>query len=292
MSRRTAGLTALLAVGLLVSGCTSPAPDDTQAARSVTDEFLRALAEGRSSQALALSTSTVDDFACPETADDANRAPAIAAPSVGSIEVRGDSATAAVSYSAPEAVSTTLELDRRDGSWKVKVPDEWRLVVGFDGPTLAEVRVDDTCVILAGDAPGGLAWPGRYRVAVADPTGVLQRTENFLLEVPDGGTTGYDGDPSTLAAVPDDALDALRAEAAPLLAAEFDRCAAGAACPASLREASADAPPSAASLTIDRVWTDDGRSWRFETPQNLSPAFRGILSRDGQGELVIALDES
>lgn len=291
MSRRTAGLTALLAVCLLVSGCTSPAPDDTQEARSATDEFLRSLADGRSSQALALSTSTPDDLACPETADDANRAPAIAAPSVDSIEVRGDSATAAVSYRAPEAVSTTLELDRRDGSWKVKVPDEWTLVVGFDGPTLAEVRVDDTCVILAGDAPG-LTWPGRYRVAVADPTGVLERTENFLVEVPGGGTTGYDGDPSTLAAVPGDALNALRAEAAPLLAAAFDRCAAGAACPAGLRGASADAQPSAASLTIDRVWTDDARSWRFETPQNLSPAFRGTLSRDDQGELVIALDET
>lgn len=292
VSKRAAGLTALLTVGLLASACSAQTPDDTQGARSATDAFLRALADGRAAEALAMSTATSDDLACPEMAQDSDRARSIVAPSVDSVAVQGDTATADVSYRAPEPVSTTLNLEKRDGDWAVVLPDDWRLELAFDGPTIADVTVDDTCVLPAGDASTGVAWPGRYRIAVTDPTGVLQRTESFLIEVPGSGVTGYDGAPSALAAVPDDALDALRAQAAPLLSAERERCLAAATCPAGLRGASADAPPSAASLTIERVWTDDGRSWRFETPQDLAPSFRGTLSRDGQGTLAVAIDES
>lgn len=292
MSKRAVRLTALLTVGLLASACSAQTSDDTQGARSATDAFLRALADGRTAEALAFSTATSDDLACAEMAQDVDRARSIAAPSVDFVAVQGDTATSDVSYSAPEPVSTTLDLEKRDGDWAVALPDEWRLELAFDGPTIADVTVDDTCVIPASDASVGAAWPGRYRIAVTDPTGVLQRTESFLIEVPGSGVTGYDGDPSAMAAVPDDALDALRAEAAPLLAIERERCLAAAPCPAGLRGVSADVPPSASSLTIERLWTDDGRSWRFETPQDLAPSFRGTLSRDSQGTLAVAIDES
>ncbi len=139
-------------------------------------------------------------------------------------------------------------------------------------PTVADVSIDGVCKMPLSDGRvDAHAWPGRYQVEVSDPTGVLERSESFLLAVPDGTTTGLNGDPLSLPAGPDGELALVQSEATPLLRAAFGRCAeagfSGPSCPPELRGVAPIevAAPSDGYLTIDRLLSEDGASWRFES---------------------------
>ncbi|MDU0368308.1 hypothetical protein RWH45_13890 [Microbacterium sp. KSW4-17] len=152
------------------------------------------------------------------------------------------------------------------------------------------------------------AWPGRYQVEVSDPTGVLERSESFLLAVPDGTTTGLNGDPLSLPAVPDGELALVQSEATPLLRAAFGRCAeagfSGPSCPPELRGVAPIevAAPSDGYLTIDRLLSEDRASWRFESgtgslavTEDGSPAtvefrYTGTVLREAAGSLSLTFD--
>lgn len=302
----------LLLIGVAVlGGCAAPAAESggDGEARTTVDTFLRAVADGRYSEALPLTTLGADGLICSALADDSSTSKAIAAPEVTGLQVNGDSATAEVSYRAPAATTVTLALTRESDTWRITFPDEWRLAVGFDGPTVARVSIDDACDIPFTDGGvDGPAWPGRYQVTVSDPTGVLERSESFLYEVPDGSTTGLDVDPLSLPAVPEDELALVQSEATPLLRAAFEKCAdaafSGSSCPRSLEgvTAAGTSAPSDGYLAIDRLYTDDGESWRFDsgtgslavtkdgTPTTIEFHYSGTVSRGADGTLSLAFD--
>lgn len=302
----------LLLIGVAVlGGCAAPAAESggDGEARTTVDTFLRAVADGRYSEALPLTTLGADGLICSALADDSRTSKAIAAPEVTGLQVNGDSATAEVSYRAPAATTVTLALTRESDTWRITFPDEWRLAVGFDGPTVARVSIDDACDIPFTDGGvDGPAWPGRYQVTVSDPTGVLERSESFLYEVPDGSTTGLDVDPLSLPAVPEDELALVQSEATPLLRAAFEKCAdaafSGSSCPRSLEgvTAAGTSAPSDGYLAIDRLYTDDGESWRFDsgtgslavakdgTPTTIQFHYSGTVSRGADGTLSLAFD--
>ncbi|MCW2164780.1 hypothetical protein B0I12_001915 [Microbacterium hydrothermale] len=302
----------LLLIGVAVlGGCAAPAAESggDGEARTTVDTFLRAVADGRYSEALPLTTLGADGLICSALADDSSTSKAIAAPEVTGLRVNGDSATAEVSYRAPAATTVTLALTRESDTWRITFPDEWRLAVGFDGPTVARVSIDDACDIPSTDGGvDGPAWPGRYQVTVSDPTGVLERSESFLYEVPDGSTTGLDVDPLSLPAVPEDELALVQSEATPLLRAAFEKCAdaafSGSSCPRSLEgvTAAGTSAPSDGYLAIDRLYTDDGDSWRFDsgtgslavtkdgTPTTIEFHYSGTVSRGADGTLSLAFD--
>lgn len=302
----------LLLIGVAVlGGCAAPAAESggDGEARTTVDTFLRAVADGRYSEALPLTTLGADGLICSALADDSSTSKAIAAPEVTGLQVNGNSATAEVSYRAPAATTVTLALTRESDTWRITFPDEWRLAVGFDGPTVARVSIDDACDIPFTDGGvDGPAWPGRYQVTVSDPTGVLERSESFLYEVPDGSTTGLDVDPLSLPAVPEDELALVQSEATPLLRAAFEKCAdaafSGSSCPRSLEgvTAAGTSAPSDGYLAIDRRYTDDEESWRFDsgtgslavtkdgTPTTIEFHYSGTVSRDADGALSLAFD--
>lgn len=302
----------LLLIGVAVlGGCAAPAAQSggDGEARTTVDTFLRAVADGRYSEALPLTTLGADGLICSALADDSSTSKAIAAPEVTGLQVNGDSATAEVSYRAPAATTVTLALTRESDTWRITFPDEWRLAVGFDGPTVARVSIDDACDIPFTDGGvDGPAWPGRYQVTVSDPTGVLERSGSFLYEVPDGSTNGLDVDPLSLPAVPEDELALVQSEATPLLRAAFEKCAdaafSGSSCPRSLEgvTAAGTSAPSDGYLAIDRLYTDDGESWRFDsgtgslavtkdgTPRTIEFHYSGTVSRGADGTLSLAFD--
>ncbi len=299
---------AVLAVSLTACAPPGGAADAGDAEETLTT-FLRALADGELPTAFSLSTAAASDFACTGMIDQEQPAPSIAAPEIRSIAVDGDRASAEVAYRTPAEQVDDVDLERVGGQWRVVIPDSWRLDVGFDAPVVAELTIDDDCRVPVEDAHvQALAWPGNYRVAVSDPTGVLERPEQFLYAVPGGGVTGIDGDATALPAVPEIALSTLGARMAPLLEQAFAACVdaafAGSTCPAGLTGA-APAPgaqPSTDYLFIERVWTDDARTWRFETRpgsvevvrdgQTTSAEFRftGTLGTDSAGALTLGLD--
>lgn|GEM_PF-5012162 len=302
----------LLLIGVAVlGGCAAPAAESggDGEARTTVDTFLRAVADGRYSEALPLTTLGADVLICSALADDSSTSKAIAAPDVTGLQVNGDTATAEVSYRAPAATTVTLALTRESDTWRITFPDEWRLAIGFDGPTVAQVSIDDDCDLPVTDGRvDGPAWPGRYQVTVSDPTRVLERSESFLYEVPDSATTGLDVDPLSLPAVPEDELALVQSEATPLLRAAFEKCAdaafSGSSCPPALEGAAAagaDAP-SDGYLAIDRLSTDDGESWGFdsgtgslaatkdETPSTIEFHYSGTVSRGADGTLSLAFD--
>lgn len=312
MSNAGRRIAPLLLVGVAVlGGCAAPAAEsgDDGGARTTVDTFLRAVADGRFSEALSQTTLGADGLICSALAQDSSTSKAIAAPEVTELQVNGDTATATVDYQAPSATTITLALTRESDAWRIAFPDEWRLAVGFDGPTVAQVSVDDDCDLPVTDGRvDGPAWPGRYQVKVSDPTGVLERSESFLYEVPEGSTTGLDLDPLSLPAVPEDELALVQSEATPLLRAAFEKCAdaafSGSSCPPALEGAAAVGTdtPSDGYLAIDRLYTDDGESWRFEsgtgslastnegTPTTIEFRYTGTVSRDADGALSLAFD--
>lgn len=311
MSRTGRWIAPLLIAGIAVlGGCSAPAATGgDEQARTTVDTFLRSVADGRFSEALAMTTLGADDLICPALAEDSTTSKAIAAPEVTSLQVDGDAATAEVAYRAPAETTVSLALTRESDTWRISFPDEWRLAVGFDGPTVAQVSIDGACDLPPADSRvEGPAWPGRYQVAISDPSGVLDRTESFLYEVPGGTATGLESDPLSLPAVPEDELALVRSEATPLLRAAFEKCAAagftGSTCPPELQGVSAAQPvsPTDGYLDIERLFTEDGTSWRFETAAGSLPAtkdgasasvdFRyvGTVTRDADGSLALAFD--
>jgi hypothetical protein len=268
----------LLAAGGIASvvalvGCAPAATPEPAAdgARQAITAFVEALSDGNLADAVELSTSAATDFACTSmVSNDADIA--MAAPAVVSVEENGDTATAQVTYSAPSEQSEQFDLVREGEHWLVELPDSFELVIGFDAPVVADLVIDDDCTVPVEDSKTTLrAWPGTYRIDIVDPTGVLGRTEQMLYAVPGASITGVDGDPSSLPAVPEGDLSVLRAESSSLLSTALAECIAAdftaADCPAALVGATPidGAVPTGEYNTIDRLWTDDGRQWRFET---------------------------
>ena len=308
---------AVAVVGVLAGCSAAPSPPATTAPGSdpatVAHSFLRAIADGNFATALSLSTSSASDFPCDGMVADGGDRVGLAAPVVTSVEVDGSSATAEVTYHAFRDVQETLDLDLVDGSWRVEIPESFRISLTFDAPTIAEVVIDDTCTVpVVGASADIVAWPGSYLIEIVDPTGVLgERFDEFLyMGTFDDGAMGT-RDPMTLQAVPDTAFATVSVTAAALLNDAMDTCFASEftdpSCPAGVVGADApidekNPPITVGYVVLDRIWTDDGATWRFETtPATLSVSFDGVptdveftttgtLSVDNQDELVLTVD--
>ncbi|MEV7694356.1 hypothetical protein AB0N73_13620 [Microbacterium sp. NPDC089189] len=314
--RRRAGrvlIAAGIGAALLLTAC-APRGDGSDGGSSPDDAettlmtFLRALADGELSTALAMSTWQESDFACRSLTADLELDSSIAAPEIDAITVDGDRADAEVTYRLPSEVTEQISLERVDDRWLVVPPEGWRIEVGFDGPTVADVMIEDDCALPVRDGRAeSIAWPGNYTMTVVDPSGVTERWEELLYRVPDGQHIGTD-DPAALPAVPELAVNVLQSEIGSLLTAALDDCVAsgltGPTCPPELRGATpTGAAPGTGYVFLDRVWTDDDETWRFATqpgtldvvrdgqPVTASFVYQGTLGVDASGELTIAVDQ-
>ncbi|MFG6445649.1 hypothetical protein ACFXQA_10315 [Microbacterium sp. P07] len=240
--------------------------------------------------------------------EDGSSSTSIAAPEVRSIQVDGDNATAEVAYRNPAEQVEQFEMERADGQWRVVLPDSFRLEVGFDAPVVAEIVIDDDCRVPVQDAAASiLAWPGNYRITVVDPSGVLDRTEHFLYRVPDAAVTGLDIDPAAIPAVSELELVTVQAAAVGPLKEMMNDCLAsglvGPDCPSGLKGATAaeDARATGDFAVIDRVWSEDGERWLFETgtgsidvtrggsAETSEFRYTGVLGAEADGTLTFEL---
>lgn len=301
---------------LLLAGCasaessTDTADDPTQ----IVTEFMQAVQDGDYASALELSTSSPADFACGTLAQNEQEGGGVNALKVGDVTVSGDTARADVSYYSGGEVSETLALTRVDGAWRVTLPDSYRITLAFDAPVVAEAEVNDgLCAVPITDGAADIvAWPGNYRVGITDPTGVLERFDEFLYAVPSGEVVGA-ADPLALEAVPEVSLNDVASRADPLLGEAMTACIesafTGPTCPAGVIGADAPTGDTAGLVTgqyswIDRVWTDDSATWHFETrpgsisittggtPSVVEFTTTGTLSSDTNGDLVVDIDQS
>lgn len=313
--RRTGRILVAASIGaaLLLTAC-APRGDGSDGGSAADDAettlmtFLRALADGELGTALEMSTWQESDFACPALTTDLDLDTAIAAPEIDAITVDGDRADAEITYRLPSEVTEQISLERSDDRWRVVPPESWRIEVGFDGPTVADVVIDDDCALPVRDGRAeSIAWPGNYRMQVVDSSGVTERWEALLYRVPGGDSIGTD-DPTALPAVPDLAFNTLQSDAGSLLTAAMDACLASGltdpTCPPELRGATATgAAPSLGYVFLERVWTDDDETWRFATqpgtldvvrdgqPVTASFVYQGTFGVDASGDLTIELDE-
>ncbi|MFG6401888.1 hypothetical protein [Microbacterium sp. P04] len=276
----------------------APSTEGGGAEATITD-FVEALSDGRLADALELSTAEASDFACPAMVSNGADM-AMAAPEVIGVEERGDRATAEVSYSSPDEQSETFDLVREEDDWRVELPESFEIAIGFDAPVVAELVVEEDCRIPVEDAKVTVpAWPGTYRIDIVDPTGVLDRWEQMIYSVPGGSAIGLDVDPASLPAVSEGALSVVQGEAASVLSEAMADCVAagftGARCPTQLAGATVapGSEPGGQYSIIDRVWTDDGRQWQFETRSDsvegatapIEFRYRGTLGRTSNGAL-------
>lgn len=314
--KRMIAAAALGGAVLLLAGCASAdaASDSADDAGQTVSDFLQAVQDGEYASALELSTSSPADFACEALAQNGQEGGGVNAREVSAVSVTGDSGIAEVSYYSGGEISESIELTRADGSWRVVLPDSYRIALAFDAPVVAEANINDgLCSVAVVDgAVDVVAWPGNYRVGITDPTGVLERFDEFLYAAPSGDVVGI-ADPLALEAVPEVSLNDVASRADPLLgeamAACIDSAFTGPTCPAGVIGADAPTGDAADLVTgqyswIDRVWTDDGATWRFETrpgsisittggtPSVVEFTTTGTLSTDTNGDLVVDVDQS
>ncbi|NYD65692.1 Rv0361 family membrane protein [Agromyces atrinae] len=314
--KRMIAAAALGGAVLLLAACASPqsSTDTSDDPTQTVTEFLQSVQDGEYASALKLSTSSPADVACEPLAQNDQEGGGVNALKVADVTVSGDTATAEVSYYSGGEISESLELTRADGSWRVVLPESYRIALAFDAPVVAEADVNDgLCSVAVVDgAVDMVAWPGNYRIGITDPTGVLERFDEFLYAVPSGEVVGT-VDPLALEAVPEVSLNDVASRADPLLGAAMAACIdsafTGPTCPAGVIGADAPTGDAADLVTgqyswIDRVWTDDGETWRFETrpgsisittggtPSVVEFTTTGTLSTDTNGDLVVDVDQS
>lgn len=314
----TAALTALV---LATAGCThssgQPATGPATVEQQVTDAaeaFISSVASGSYAQTLALSSTAPSSLACPELFEDAEETARSVPPEVGDVTVNGDTATAEVSYTLGGPQEEVLELTEVSGQWRPALPESYAVTVTFDGPTVAEVVVgevvgDNTCRVPVVDGQAHVVVPpGSHDITVVDPTGVLERSEHVVQRVPEQQTIGTD-DLSALEAVPTLGFNLLSGEAGEAFTTALDACLdsdlTDPSCPSALDGAdpgSAETVAAAPVSVLDRLWTDDGETWRFEarpgalavtvdgTPAEVEVTLTGELARDNTGALVATLD--
>jgi hypothetical protein len=307
---------ALTALVLGTAGCTQsaeqPATGPATVEQQVTDAaeaFISSVASGAYSQTLALSSTAPSSLACPELFEDAEETARSAPPEVGEVTVTGDTATAEVSYSLGGPQEEVLELTDVSGQWRPALPESYAVTVTFDGPTVAEVVVDDTCRVPVVDGQAHVVVPpGSHDITVVDPTGVLERSEHVIQRVPEQQTIGTD-DLSALEAVPTLGFNLLSGEAGEAFTTALDACLDSALTDPSCPSALAGADPASVQVVaaapvsvLDRLWTDDGETWRFEAqpgalavtvdgvPAEVEVTLTGQLARDNTGALVATLD--
>ncbi len=299
---RLAGAALTCAAVLVAAGCTSPAVDASPGATSgasagatadaeaVAHAFLRAQADGDYAQALALTTASAADLACPWQGEDGQRG-GIAAPRVDAVVVAEDdaAATAEVTFTSIGEVTQELTLIRDGDAWRVEWPDTYVVNVEFAVPAVAELRFDvdgedSGCAIGArGAAITAPAFPGTYVAHVVDPTGVADYGRGVNLGVDGVDTAAWElGDP-----VGEEAVAALAADLRLAVEAGVARCDdAGTAvpCPAG-PDPSLDAASFADSLALTGVSTEDNASWSF-TADGPAGELTGTLERREDGLLV------
>lgn len=309
IGRRVAAASIVVAAVLAVSGCAVAGAE--RDVRTTVESFFAALEHSDASAALDLTTLQPTDFACPELAWTPPSDGPLQNPEVTSVEAEGDTARAEVSYRSPSDGTMQLDLVRQSGRWRITPPDSWRIVVDFDAPTVAQVTIGDSCTLPATHGRvQGFGWPGRYTVTVVDPTNVLDRGDSHPYQVPTGSPNGgLFADGGVLPAVPQSSLARVRQDAAQPLRAAVLRCSESGftdpSCPAPLRGLSAapGAPaPTGDYAVIQRIWTDDDATWRFEGGTGRVTALRdgvatevefavtGALRVGADGELSPSVD--
>ncbi|ACZ20316.1 hypothetical protein Sked_03490 [Sanguibacter keddieii DSM 10542] len=307
---------ALTALVLATAGCTQSSEQPVEGPATIeqkviddVETFISTVAAGNFAEALTLTSEERSSLACPDLFQDAETTMPFVLPEVGDVTVTGDTATAEVRYSLGGPQEEVLELTQVLGRWSPALPESYAVTVTFDGPTVAEVVVDDTCRVPVVDSQAHVVMPpGSHDVTIVDPTGVLERSEHVIQRVPEQQTIGTD-DLSALEAVPTLGFNLLSGEAGEAFVDALDACLdsdlTDPSCPSALAGAdpgSVQAVAAAPVAVLDRLWTDDGETWRFEaqpgalaitvdgTPAEVEVTLTGELARDNTGTLVATLD--
>lgn len=309
--RAAAGLFAAIIATMLVGCGGDPPPTPEEGATAAVSAFLGALADGNGMAALSMTTSTPDDFACGSMVQNGQE-PQIASPMVLSVKATEMEATAAVTYQielgnhydGPKRVAVSLSVEKRGDDWLVILPESYQVSFEADSRLVAVASIqlvtdpdagsDQTpvtypkCDVRMGDAKVFTpALPGDYRVTLTDPTGMVTYGFQGDLVVSGGGVVNsgvvgvsMPGEYTPLwNAVSDSLWEQLmgcattQSERPDVCLADFDG--------ADLIDEDGLVFSDESRVFfffkgIDRLWTEDGETWRFATsPQDMP------LSRDG-----------
>ena len=313
--------TVVSATGIAATlGACSPDSSPEGQARSAAQAFLDELAAGNHTAAINLTTSSRDDFACLSLTDDTSRG-AITNPDVESVSVDGDTATVEANYfGVPDGdMQQTFTLERADDAWLVVLPDSYRIALEFDAPTIADAEIrritgdadtPDGCQITVSDgAAQTLALPGGYIVAIADRTGV------FTPDRHKSAWVGSEFAPIEVSGVHEGNVYYLSTHVSLDLRNMFVQCiyndfAPDTTCPDGTEGTTFAGDPLAFheefvgsdAFALDRVWTEDERTWLFTTEPtaiavvrdgeevSLDVMYSGRLATDAAGDLEIVLD--
>ena len=265
----TALLTA--AIGLSMTGCTFGG-NRTDDARTAVDAFMTALNDGDGNAALDLSTTSIDDVPCPGLLAETS----IGGPEVGDVVVNGSTGIAKVEFiQGGDDVSLSLELQLTSGEWKIVLPESFRIRTPAPPETVVQADIEEACTLRPVDGYfETIALPGLYSVYLSDPIGVFSQETLSWSRVPQ--TSPDAGADVALDAF---ASDVEREIASNLLAVQvqdavFTCIESGftdTRCPDSLPVADESQdlsrPGDLVSESAPRstVFSDDGKTWRFET---------------------------
>lgn len=292
----------------LAAGCSSGG----EGAEDAADSFVSALEEGRYADAVELTSAAPSEFVCDWMTSNTPEAAGVdARPLIEIDEVTESEDTAVVEARllGDPVIPLTLDMQRSGGEWRVQVPADWRLEVDFDSPTVIEASVGD-CVLEADGSSGTstLTWPILHSISLTDPTGVVRNAGSELVSVPEQTAASLPG-------VPETAVELLDGAVARALWDQWLACGESAiigtqiapSCGLSVEQDATnviteiDGPE---STEVERLWTEDGDLWRFESEELTArfeyesgmesyQSFRytGTLDTTSSGEMVVTLDD-
>lgn len=308
---------------LTLTACATPAPVDTteqDAVTAVETAFLQALVDGDAEAAMELTTVGPTRTTCTAAITDyAELQSGIIKPSVGTVVVDGDTATADITYSmivtsTVEEITGTHTLVRSEGEWRIELPESYRIQTVFEDGVVGQAGlmyfstgsgVRSECV----SAPVRGAWelfalPGRYEVITSDPTEVFFNSSYVtFVSVYD---TDEPAEPTLLEYIQDDERDFAAAQVRDILNQRIDSCVASnlsnADCPRGI-----PTPEGLVSISdhlgIDGIefYSDNGIEWRYRasgedflferngTIETSEIYYAGVVTHDPVNELYLLI---
>lgn len=289
-------------------------------AATAAQNFLDELVAGNHEAALAFTTSSREDFACPSLTEDLQRG-TISSPAVGSVTVDGATATVSTEYFVTPFgdVEKSFTLEQVGEDWLVVLPDTYRIAFEFDGPTIATLGINrivshshnlEECQIVVTDGAAETpALPGMYMIDIVDTTGV------FTPDRQRSAAIGSDLGPIEMPAIYEPDFDWVSKLASKDLRTMFLECvdsdfASATTCPAGSEGLTFAGDPATLSdelensqaFALARVWTEDEQTWLFTSETvpidvirdgeevSLDVAYSGQLKTDADGNLEVVLD--
>lgn len=303
---------ALLAatIGLSITGCATGG-NPTDDARTAVDAFMTALNDRDGEAALDLSTTSIDDVACPGILDET----LIAAPEVGDVVVNGSTGIAKVEY-VPSLervpVSLTLELRFTSGEWKIVLPESFRIRTPAPPETVVQADIEEACTLRPVDGYfETIALPGTYSIYLSDPIGLFYRVlgwSSVPQTSPDAGAEYMAGDEFASDVEREITSNLLAVQIQDAMFACIESGFTGTHCPEGLPAADesqdVSRPDDLVTHAVPRsdVFSEDGETWRFESDPlqfriqvngalvDVPFTYTGVVTLNNDGDITAQFD--